>query len=226
MAPSGMPSPMVAPCFLGIVAVAPALVAAAWSRPAVRARRASAARWPRATARSRSSCRVLMSWYWRYMAGSLRGLRVTGWWCSACQVRALRRIVRAVGDTYTAAPGNWPSASRPVRPPGGVYTGWKCQVAREEVARNGDSRSALTGAGRGWRGVPGAGPACSPGSGYPDRSPAGSQGGRPLGRPPHGWPSRQRQSRSTPSVQRPGTATVTAGALPLARLTQWPPTGR
>ena len=36
-----------------------------------------------------------------------------------------RRIVRAVGDAYTAAPGNWATASRPVRPPGGVYTGWK-----------------------------------------------------------------------------------------------------
>jgi hypothetical protein len=36
-----------------------------------------------------------------------------------------RPVVRAVGDAYTAAPGNWASATRPVRHPGGVYTGWK-----------------------------------------------------------------------------------------------------
>src|ERR1700749_3521846 len=62
----------------------------------------------------------------------------------------------AVGDTYTAGPGNWASASRPVRVPGGVYTRWKRHVMREEGAQDSDSRSALTGAGRGWRGVLGA----------------------------------------------------------------------
>src|SRR5215831_2596817 len=62
----------------------------------------------------------------------------------------------AVGSAYTAARGNWAPASRPVRPPGGVYTGRRHDVVREEGAQDGDSRSALTGAGRGWRGVPGA----------------------------------------------------------------------
>src|SRR5258706_10037850 len=67
------------------------------------------------------------------------------------------RIVRAVGDAYTAAPGNWAPASRPVRAPGGVYTGRRYDVVRKEGAQDGDSRSSLTGAGRGWRSVPGAG---------------------------------------------------------------------
>src|SRR5438876_1094468 len=47
-------------------------------------------------------------------------------------------------------------AGRPVRPPGGVYTGWKRHVMRKEGAQDGDSRSALTGTGWRWRGVPGA----------------------------------------------------------------------
>jgi hypothetical protein len=59
------------------------------------------------------------------------------------------RVVRSVGDAYTAAPGNWAPASRPVRPPGGVYTAWKCQVTWKEGLQDGDSRSALTGTGRG-----------------------------------------------------------------------------
>src|SRR5258708_32602333 len=63
----------------------------------------------------------------------------------------------AVGDAYTAALGNWAAASRPVRAPGGVYTGRRYDVVRQEGAQDGDSRSSLTGAGRGWRGVPGAG---------------------------------------------------------------------
>ena len=37
---------------------------------------------------------------------------------------------------------------------GGVYTGRRYDVVRKEGARDGDSRSALTGAGRRWRGVP------------------------------------------------------------------------
>src|SRR5579864_4846139 len=74
----------------------------------------------------------------------------------AAAARSGARIVRAVGDAYTAAPGNWAPASRPVRAAGGVYTGWKCHVVRKEGAQDGDSRSALTGAGRGRRGVPGA----------------------------------------------------------------------
>jgi hypothetical protein len=48
MARCGFPGPVIAPCFPGILgaalAVARALVTAAWSGPAVRARRASAAR--------------------------------------------------------------------------------------------------------------------------------------------------------------------------------------
>jgi hypothetical protein len=37
---------------------------------------------------------------------------------------------------------------------GGVYTGWKCYVVRKEGAQDDDSRSALTGAGRGFDLVP------------------------------------------------------------------------
>src|SRR5262245_48730155 len=48
------------------------------------------------------------------------------------------RIVRAVDDAGAAAPGNWPPASRPVRPPGGAYTRWTCSKVREE----GDARVA------------------------------------------------------------------------------------
>src|SRR5262249_32603661 len=75
----------------------------------------------------------------------------------AAAARSGRRIVRAVGSAYTAALGNWAPASRPVRAGGGVYTGRRHEVVRREGAQDGDSRSALTGAGRGWRGVPGAG---------------------------------------------------------------------
>src|SRR5690348_1783960 len=70
---------------------------------------------------------------------------------------AAPRIVRAVGSAYTAALGNWAPASRPVRAVGGVYTGRRHDVVRKEGAQDGDSRSALASAGRGWRGVPGAG---------------------------------------------------------------------
>src|SRR5579863_9244908 len=41
----------------------------------------------------------------------------------ATAARSGGRIVRAVGGAYTAAPGNWAPASRPVRAPGGVHTG-------------------------------------------------------------------------------------------------------
>src|SRR5262252_8562348 len=63
----------------------------------------------------------------------------------------------AVGSAYTAALGNWAPASRPVRDVGGVYTGQRYDVVREKGAQDGDSRPALTSAGRGWRGLPGAG---------------------------------------------------------------------
>src|SRR5260221_672540 len=93
------------------------------------------------------------------------------------------RIVRAVGSAYTAAPGNWAPASRPVRGPGGVYTGPRYDVVRKEGAQDGDSRSSLTGAGRGWRGVPGAGrvsPAGAAGATLPDaRVLPGRRGRRP-----------------------------------------------
>src|ERR1051326_1183641 len=75
------------------------------------------------------------------------------------------------GSEYTAAPGNWAPASRPVRAVGGVYTGRRYDVTRKEGTQDGDSRSALTGAGRGWRGVPGAGrvlPAGAAGALLPD----------------------------------------------------------
>src|SRR5215468_5186315 len=48
------------------------------------------------------------------------------------------RIVRAVDDAGAAAPGNWPPASRPVRPLGGACTRWTCSKVREE----GDARVA------------------------------------------------------------------------------------
>ena len=75
----------------------------------------------------------------------------------AAAARSGGRIVGAVGSADTAAPGNWAPASRPVRAPGGVYTGRRHAVVPKEGARDGDRRSALAGAGRGWRGVPGAG---------------------------------------------------------------------
>src|SRR5499427_4697151 len=89
----------------------------------------------------------------------------------AAAARSGGRIVRAVGSAYTAAPGNWAPASRPVRKVGGVYTGRRHDVVRKEGAQDGDSRSALKGAGRGWRGVPGAGritPAGAAGALLPD----------------------------------------------------------
>src|SRR5882724_12430589 len=95
------------------------------------------------------------------------------------------RIVRAVGSAYTAALGNWAPASRPVRSPGGVYTGRRYDVVREEGAQDGDSRSALTGAGRGWRGVPGAGraaPAGAAGALLPDARLLRRRRGRQIGR--------------------------------------------
>src|SRR5215475_3473445 len=89
----------------------------------------------------------------------------------AAAARSGGRIVRAVGSAYTAAPGNWAPASRPVRAVGGVYTGRRDDVVRKEGAQDGDSRSALPGAGRGWRGFPGAGrvaPAGAAGALLPD----------------------------------------------------------
>jgi hypothetical protein len=74
----------------------------------------------------------------------------------AAAARSGARIVRAVGSAYTAALGNWASASRPVRPPDGVNTERKSQAMRKEGAEDGDSRHARTGAGQGRRGVPGA----------------------------------------------------------------------
>src|SRR5262249_6475033 len=75
----------------------------------------------------------------------------------AAAARSGGRIVRAVGSAYTAAPGNLAAASRPVRAAGGVYTGGGTTWCGRKGAQDDDSRSALTGAGRGWRGVPGAG---------------------------------------------------------------------
>src|SRR5258708_5865966 len=57
---------------------------------------------------------------------------VVGYRHRRLRLSASARIVRAVGDGYTAAPGNWAPASRPVRPPGGVHTGWKRDRVREE----------------------------------------------------------------------------------------------
>jgi hypothetical protein len=63
----------------------------------------------------------------------------------------------SVGNAHTAAPGNWAPASRPVRAAGGVYTGRRRAWRGREGARDGGSRSSVTGPGRRCRGVPGAG---------------------------------------------------------------------
>src|SRR5262245_31256298 len=83
----------------------------------------------------------------------------------AAAARSGERIVRAVGSAYTAAPGHWAPASRPGRAVGGGDTGRIYDDVRKEGAQDGDSRSALTGAGRGWRGVPGAGAPNEPAAG-------------------------------------------------------------
>src|SRR5690348_5607227 len=55
---------------------------------------------------------------------------------SSCR-GTIRRLgsCRAVGEAYTAVPGNWAAASRPVRPLGGVYTGWKCHGSGRKARR-------------------------------------------------------------------------------------------
>src|SRR5690348_776784 len=55
---------------------------------------------------------------------------------SSCR-GTIRRLgsCRAVGEAYTAVPGNWAAASRPVRPLGGVYTGWKCHGCGRKARR-------------------------------------------------------------------------------------------
>ncbi len=76
---------------------------------------------------------------------------------SAAAARSGGRIVGAVGDAYTAASGNWAPAEPPSSPPGRCI--YRVEAPRDvegRSAQDGDSRSALTGAGRGWRGVPGA----------------------------------------------------------------------
>src|SRR5260370_42577193 len=75
----------------------------------------------------------------------------------AAAARSGGRIVQAVGSAYTAGPGNWAPASRPVRAVGGVYTGRRHDVVRKEGAQDGDSRSSVTRARTGGRGVPRAG---------------------------------------------------------------------
>ncbi len=96
-----------------------------WRR-VLRARRASRSSRSRAPARRASSWTALVRYSRMVMI------------CSS---------VRAFGVAYTAAPGNWAPSSRPVRRPGGVYTGRRHDVTREEGALDGDSRSALTGPG-------------------------------------------------------------------------------
>src|SRR5258708_7276250 len=136
----------------------------------------------------------------------------------AAAARSGGRIVRAVGDAYTGAPGNWAPASRPVRAPGGVYTAWRYDVVRKEGAQDGDSRSSVTGAGRGWRGVPGAGrvsPAGAAGALLPDApGPSG-----PPGRPP-------RDECGRPARPPPGLAWTPRPAPPHARARATPPPAR
>src|SRR5260370_19636753 len=55
---------------------------------------------------------------------------------SAASLLPFSRVVRAVDDAGAAAPGNWAPAGRPVRPPAGAYTRWKCDTVRKE----GDAR--------------------------------------------------------------------------------------
>src|SRR5689334_4322762 len=101
---------------------------------------------------------------------------MTGW-----AARSGTRIVRAVGSEYTASPRKWAPADRPVRAVGGVYTGRRYDVVRKEGTQDGDSRSALTGAGRGWRGIPGVGraaPAGAAGALLPDARLVRRRGGR------------------------------------------------
>src|SRR5262249_36136254 len=50
----------------------------------------------------------------------------------------LSMVLSATTDAGAAAPGNWPPARRPVRPPAGAYTRWKCDKVQEE----GDARVA------------------------------------------------------------------------------------
>src|SRR4029453_3249001 len=65
-------------------------------------------------------------------------------WCSSLLVLSVTRarsadarIVRAVDDAGAAAPGKWAPTNRPVRPPAGVYTRWKCDKGREAPEREG-----------------------------------------------------------------------------------------
>ena len=98
----------------------------------------------------------------------------------------------AVADGYTAASGNWAFTSRPVRPSGGVHTGWKPGTVRE----GGDGREAgrirpdLEGAGRRRRCVPGtdrAAPARAAGALLPDARILRRCRGRPSGHPAGRW---------------------------------------
>src|SRR5260370_33882188 len=76
-------------------------------------------------------------------------------------------VLSATREPETATPGYWASAGRPVRPPAGVRTGCNYNKARQEGGRDGgdeDSQPVLKGAGRRWRGVPGADRAAPPGA--------------------------------------------------------------
>src|SRR5713226_6305255 len=76
-------------------------------------------------------------------------------------------VLSATNEAETARPRNWARGGRPVRPPAGVRTGCNYDKARQEGGRDGgdgDSQPGLKGAGRRWRGVPGADRAVPPGA--------------------------------------------------------------
>src|SRR5215469_11176310 len=98
------------------------------------------------------------------------------------------RIVRAVGDGYTAARGNWASGNRPVCAPGGVHTPMETRPrpgGEEGDACGGDGTGPdRPGAGRGWRRVPRADRAVPPGAAgalLPDARILPGRRGRPAG---------------------------------------------
>ena len=103
----------------------------------------------------------------------------------AAAVRSGVRIVRAIDDGYTAAPGNWAPANRPVRRPGGVYTRVEVRhEVRKKVRRMVTADLISQGAGQGWRGVPGAdraAPAGAAGALLPDARLFPGRRGRPPG---------------------------------------------
>src|SRR5215469_18010085 len=90
-------------------------------------------RWAGRALAIRSAWRAAMSWLVRW--GCIGIISLQG------RFRLLRHdrvggSSGAVGSAYTAALGNWAPAGRPVRVVGGVYTGRRYDVVREEGAQD------------------------------------------------------------------------------------------